>query len=101
MNIRFNYLHRDAANNQKQGFVIFSNPDNLNIEVVDLHFRESLLDGEFFDPTDCDVPRLTIENSPVPDHAWNEYSYVELTEEHVTDTRSIVEFLSAALAIRQ
>ena len=104
MNIKFNYLHRNAVNNIVKGFVIFSNPENLNIEVVDLHFRESLIDGEFFDPTECGVPRLRIEDKafdPALEHSWNEYSSVELTGETQTDSRTIIEFLSAATAIRQ
>ena len=102
-NIRFNYFFRDAGDNKAHGSVVFSNPEKLNIEVIELNLRESLIDGEFFDPADLGVPRLTLTDAPfIPgvDQPWNEYSRVELTAEEPTDKRSIVEFLSSCTAVR-
>ncbi len=101
-NIKFNYLFRDAGNNKAHGSVVFSNPENLNIEVIELNLRESLIDGEFFDPSELSVPRLTLVDfsfNAEPDHSWNEFSNLELTDEEATDNRSIVEFLSSCTAV--
>lgn len=48
MNIKFNYLYRDAGNYKTFGFVIFANPNSILIEEAEKKFRNSLIDSEFF-----------------------------------------------------
>jgi hypothetical protein len=102
-NIKFNYLFRDAGDNKAHGSAVFSNPEKLNIEVIELNLRDSLIDGELFDPEDLGIPRLSLTDAPFiqgVDQPWNEFTFVELTDEQPTDNRSIVEFLSSCTAVR-
>jgi hypothetical protein len=97
MNIKFNYLYRDASNYKQFGFQIFSNPDNLSLPEIETRIRATLIDGEFFDPVKWGVPRLHFDGwDPEVDHEWNEFEGVEETEETPTNEKSISLLLAKA-----
>jgi hypothetical protein len=94
MNIKFNYLHRDAGNYKVFGSVVFSNPDNLIISEIDSIVNHNLIEWLYFLPNECNIPRLAFpEFIEEMDHPWNEYESVELTDEEPTDDRTIQNFL--------
>jgi hypothetical protein len=94
MNIKFNYLYRDAANYKVFGSLIFSNPDGLNLLEIEARIREELIDGQFFDPDKWSIPRLQFEKWESEfDHEWNEFEGVEETEEESSQPMSINQFL--------
>lgn len=96
LNIKFNYLYRDAGNYKLYGSVIFSNPNNLSLAEVESKIRARLIDGEFFNPDKWSIPRLAFEEHDRElDHDWHEFESVELTNESAITN---VPFLSNALA---
>lgn len=95
-NVKFTYLYRDAGNYKVHGFVIFANPDGADLFTLKTTLISKLIDGEFFEPTKCNVPRLfhkdfSFDNAL--DHAWNEFNSLENTEELPSDARTITEFI--------
>ena len=93
--IKFNYLYRDGGNNKIQGYEIFSNPDSLELADVEEIIRQSLIDGEFFDPEHWKVKRLKHDDwVPELDHTWNEFYSIEFTEED-SNNLSITKFLDS------
>lgn len=93
-NIKFNYLYRDGGNYKVWGSEIFSNPDSFHLGMIEKRIRESLIDGEFFDPKYWKVKRLKHDDwVPELDHTWNEFDSVEITVEAPTVDYSITKFL--------
>lgn len=94
MNIKLNYLYRDAGNYKTYGFVTFSNPDCLPLAEVEQTIKAKLIDGEFFDPRGWRVPALQSDDWDGDlDHEWNEFQSVELTSEDPTINFTIGQFL--------
>jgi glycosidase len=101
-NIKFNYLYRDGSNYKVGGYEVFSNPESLELKIVEERIRESLIDGDFFDPEYWKVKRLKNEDwIPELDHTWNEYDSVEFTDETPTINLSIREFLNVISKIHK
>ncbi len=99
-NIKFNYLYRDGGNYKVWGYEVFSNPESLELCVVEEKIRESLIDGEFFDPEYWKVKRLKHDDwIPELDHTWNEYYSIEFTDESPTISFSITELLNVIAKI--
>jgi len=102
-NVKFNYLYRDAGNNKTQGFIIFPNPQKLSVSFIEEELRKFLIDSEFFDPSEINVPRLIHKDysyDPELDHAWNEFDSVEQTNEAASDERNIGDFLQIISQIK-
>jgi hypothetical protein len=94
-NIKFNYLYRDGGNYKVWGNEVFSNPDSLSLDNVEMIIRKSLIDGEFFNPTHWKLKRLMHEDwVPELDHCWNEFDSIEYTTIDPTTNFSITEFLN-------
>lgn len=96
MNIKFNYLYRDAGNYKTHGSVVFLNPDRLTIEQIESTLRTKLIDEVFFDPEALGVPALSHSEflyDPAIDHLWNEFESLEETDEDATNDRKISEFI--------
>ncbi len=92
--IKFNYLYRDASNYRIWGYEVFSNPQSLDLTIIESKIRESLIDGEFFDPQYWRVQALKHEDwIPELDHTWNAFDCIEYTDENPTTSISINEFL--------
>lgn len=93
LNIKFNYLYRDASNYKQYGSVIFSNLNNLSILEIDDIIRNRLIEKLYFNHTEFGIPSLFFENKNDDDHDWHEYENIEITNEISTDKRTIEEFL--------
>jgi len=77
------------------GYEVFSNPESLELAFVEGKIRESLIDGEFFDPEYWKVKRLKHDDwVPNLDRTWNEYESIEFTIENPTIDSPISEFLN-------
>ncbi len=48
--IKFNYFYCDAGNYKVWGYEVFANPQSIDLPSIESKIRESLIDGEFFDP---------------------------------------------------
>ena len=102
MNIKFNYLYRDAGNYKTFGFIIFSNPKKAGVNALEEMLRKQLIDSAFFDPIKFKVPVLVHTDSKFEstmDHSWNEFESLEETNEEITDYRTIDEFISFIITL--
>ncbi len=96
MNVKFEYLYRDAGNFKQWGEVIFSNENGLNVLDIDRSIRECLIDQEFFIAEKLNVPVLYFSIfNPELDHGWHEFGSVMDCENEATDlkNRDISDFL--------
>ncbi len=94
MNIKFNYLYRDAGNYKQYGSVTFANPQGIPVDEIERNIRAALIDGEFFRPKQWEVPNLHgYEWDDELDHDWHEFERVEGREDGTNPFRSIDEFL--------
>lgn len=48
LNIKINYLYRDASNYKQFGFVVFTNSSDLDLTYIEKILRGRLIDGEYF-----------------------------------------------------
>jgi hypothetical protein len=73
-NIKFNYLYRDSANYKKYGFVIFTNPDDIELSEIEVLIRSKLNDGEWFYADEWGLPELLLETFDFRvDPTWHEF----------------------------
>ncbi len=94
-NIKLHYLYRDGGNNKRYNAVVFSNPENLTIPLVQAVLKQHMLEGEWFY-----ADRWKLEDLHFPrwdrelDHDLHEIHELEETQEPPTDTRTLQEFLN-------
>jgi hypothetical protein len=94
LNVKLSYLYRDAGNYKQFGDIIFSNPENIPLEVIKGKIKAALIDGEYFVASEWQIPALyTFAFDEELDHNWHEFESIELTNKHVTEHRAISEFL--------
>jgi hypothetical protein len=96
MNIRFEYLYRDAGNFKNWGEVVFSNPNQLKVKFVMEMAEEALIDRAYFVASKACVPDLKFaQYDEELDHGWHEaYAFI-LTDDAPNDPqgRSIEKFI--------
>jgi len=98
MNIKFNYLYRDASNFKKWASVVFANPDSLSVNDIGDSLRNNFLPDQLFIAHQIRIPQafLFVEYSlTVEDHCFHEFYSVEITSEAPNDIcdRSILGFI--------
>jgi hypothetical protein len=101
MNIRFEYLYRDAGNFKNWGEVVFSNPHDVSAEIAASMAENVLIDRAFFVASKAGVPDLHFpEYNEERDHGWHEAHAFLPTDEPSNDAqaRSIDEFLESLRA---
>jgi len=100
LNIRFNYLYRDAANYKLFGSEVFSNKRGLRVSDVSALIKSSLIDGQYFYPTEWNLPLLRSEDGwKMEDTDWCEFLGVEETGDGQT-RGSVFELLERVRAGR-
>lgn len=100
MNIRVNYMYRDAGNNKLRGFAIFSNNHHLTLCQVADFVLASFIKGKWFDPELCGIERLVFERHDFDlDHEWHEIDDVRLTNDLTTVSTDIADFLFNAIKV--
>ncbi len=98
MNIRFEYLYRDAGNFKNWGELVFSNPHNINVNLLKTMVENVLIDQAYFVAFKADVHDLYFkEYNDQLDHSWHEFHAVAQTEEANNDPlgRNIEEFIES------
>lgn len=90
VNVRFEYLYRDAGNFKRWGEVVFSNAHNIGQETLDTISGAALpLDGIYFLPDQVGVPNLLLEERiECLDHDWHEIHAFELSDELPNDPQA-------------
>jgi len=98
MNIRFEYLYRDAGNFKNWGSVVFSNPNSISAKKAASLAATVLIDQIYFVANKVGVPDLHFhDHNSELDHGWHEVFAFQSTEELVNDPqkRSVEEFIEA------
>ncbi len=98
-NIKFRYLYRDGSNYKKWGTVVFSNPEELSIELIRKKLGESVSGDGLFIADQVRIAEVFLTDEyPLngDDHCFHEFAGVEETSDAPSDThgRSIGEFVS-------
>lgn len=94
-NILFEYLYRDGANYKNHGYVIFSNNEYLDLNIIEKKLRDNMLDGEWFCASKWQLPDLHFEKWDCEtDHPYHELSFLQYTSDNPTDNRDISLFLT-------
>ncbi|MCH8313390.1 MAG: hypothetical protein IID17_10435 [Nitrospinae bacterium] len=98
MNIRFEYLYRDYGNFKNWGEIVFSNPNDIAVDVVEAMTEKVLIDQTNFVATKANVPDLHFaEYNEQLDHGWHEFYKCQTTDEAPNDqhNRNIEEFIES------
>jgi hypothetical protein len=95
-NIQFNYLYRDGGNYKKYGFVIFANPDNIDLPEIEKLVRSKLIWGEWFYADESQLPELFLETFDFKiDPTWHEFESIEYSDEAATSPIMLAGFLDS------
>ena len=97
MNVRFEYLYRDAGNFKCWGEVVFANPRNISADRV-AAIAEKVLraDSLYFVASEVNVPDLLFaEWNKTLDHDWHEVHSFQTTDDAPNDPqeRNIEDFI--------
>ncbi|HVW12303.1 MAG TPA: hypothetical protein VHB54_00680 [Mucilaginibacter sp.] len=95
-NIKFSYLYRDAGNYKTYGFVIFANPEDIELPVLETRIRSKLIDHEWFYVNDWKLPDLhfcTWDNEL--DHTFHEFEAIEYCNEKPNASITLAEFINS------
>jgi hypothetical protein len=98
MNVRFEYLYRDAGNFKNWGEIVFSNPRNINADLVASMAEKVLIDQAYFLASKAGVPDLHFEEHDEDlDHDWHEFYAFQATDEAPNDPqgRDVEEFIES------
>ena len=82
MNIKLNYLYRDASNYKNFGSVVFSNPNHASLRNIESIIKQNLIDSEYFVAEVWQLPSLFFPERNEDDHIWHEYESLEFTYEN-------------------
>ncbi len=86
MNIRMEYLYRDAGNYKNWGTVVFSNPEDISAEMAVKMANEALIDQSYFVATEIEVPDLHFPSYNADlDHNWHEFYAFTETDDPTDD----------------
>jgi len=105
MNLRFDYLYRDAGNYKNWGDLVFLNKDNCDACKLEQQARKFLIDGEFFVAEKAGIPDLRFQTHVnALDHEWHEFhAFIPTTEKandpHARDITAFIESLKYAASL--
>ncbi len=103
MNIRMEYLYRDAGNYKNWSEVVFANPTNIPIKRVQKMVGDALFERQYFDARSAGLPDLHfLECSLELDHDWHELHGLADTDDQPSDSsaRSVEQLIECLHMIR-
>lgn len=99
-NIKFNYLYRDGGNFKSWGEVIFSNPEKMTVNEIEIELLNAFVPDNQFIASQIAIPeKFLFENGKFTncDHCFHEHEFdcVEICQENSVDDSefSISDFL--------
>ncbi|HQT91838.1 MAG TPA: hypothetical protein PL001_07405 [Candidatus Kryptobacter bacterium] len=98
MNVRFNYLYRDAGNYKSFGTTVFTNPHGLTLVEIESRLRKSFFENDLFIAGQIGIQEVFLygpNEGTEDDISFHEFESVELTDDAASDvgSDSISEFL--------
>lgn len=103
MNIRLEYLYRDAGNYKNWGNVVFSNPNSIPIDRAEKFVSDALIDHQYFLAKSVGLPDLHFpEFNADLDFLFHEFHALASTDESPDDLqgRSIDQMIDSLRAQR-
>jgi hypothetical protein len=93
-NFKFSYLYRDSSNYKKFGYVIFTNPDNVDLQKFESLIKSKLIYETWFYADKWDWPELFTEYIDFRvDPTWHEFENIEYTDEAAISKLSLTDFM--------
>jgi hypothetical protein len=93
-NVELSYLYRDGGNYKNFGSVVFANPSNIELSMVEKHIKSRLIDGCWFYAHDWRLPALRFPDANDSDPTWHEFESLEYTEQPANAAISIEELMT-------
>ena len=94
MNIKFEYIYRDAANYKQFGQIVLHNRARTEIQELTERLRQYLIDSEFFESQRIDVPKLEVHKFDAElDHGWYEFDCFSNTTEALDRNIDVIDFI--------
>ena len=94
MNIKLNYLYHDWANYKNYNELVFSNPENIDLEHAENIILQKLLDDTWFYAGSWGLKDMHFEKwDDEFDHAFHEFESIEYTGEPPTEEQTFKKFL--------
>ncbi len=95
-NIEINYLYRDAGNYKLYGSKVFSNNENLPLQVIRQNIESKLIDGLYFIPETWGIERLKFDKfDAMEDYSWHEIETIRFSSRDVEADSDIVSLLKS------
>ncbi|MBD1364723.1 hypothetical protein IDJ77_12960 [Mucilaginibacter sp. ZT4R22] len=81
-NVKFSYRYRDAGNYKNHSWVIFADPDNVELSALEELIQSKIIDSTYFYVDQWQLPDLHFStwNNQL-DHTWHEFESIEYTNE--------------------
>jgi hypothetical protein len=100
-NVKFSYRYRDAGNYKNHSWVIFANPNNVELQDLETLIQSKLIDFTYFYVDQWQLPNLHFStwNNQL-DHTWHEFESVEHTNEEPNGELTLAEFVAAIKKVR-
>ena len=93
-NLAFHYLYRDCGNYKIFGEQVFRNSEELSPQAAEKILRNKLIDTEFFYPSQNRISLFDEHQESLYFDGWYEFREFSYTQEEITDSRTITEFLA-------
>lgn len=98
VNIKLNYLYRDAGNYKQYHQVVFVNKHTCSIDDINQRIQSMLIDKSWFVVSKWNLPdlrdRLSKYDSDL-DHEWHEFESVTITTDAATFNIDILDFIDS------
>lgn len=95
MNVSFEYLYCDGANDKNWREVSFESTSGLDLHEVEKQIVRGLMGGQNFVAEKVEVPALYFASHDASiDHSWHEFVGVAWMSRNPTQTDSIEQFIS-------
>jgi hypothetical protein len=93
-NIKFSYRYCDCNNYKRYGFVIFDNPTNIGLSILEALISSKLIYDEFFYADEWKLPEFFHEYCDFRiDQTWHEFESIEYTDEPTNTPLDITDFV--------
>ena len=95
-NIKFFYLYRDCSNYKKFGYVVFNNPDNINLQELENMIKSKLIYETWLYADKWKLPEVFTQYIDFRvDPTWHEFESIEYTDEAASSEAVLIEFINS------
>lgn len=92
-NIQLSYLYRDSGNYKNFGSVVFANPSNIEMRIVEKQIKSRLIDGCWLYVHHWQLPDLRFANISDGDPTWHEFESLEYTDQPANASIELAELM--------